>query len=233
MRRHRGQHPRIGAADVVPFVPLQDVSMAECARLARELGEKVGRSLRLPVYLYGQAARQESHRSLAALRRGGYEGLREGVATGAAPQPDYGPRSLGPAGACAIGAREILIAFNVYLATDDVAVAGRIARAVRASSGGLPGLQALGLLVKGRAQVSMNLTDYRRTSIHRAIEAVQRQAEAFGVALHSTELIGLLPREALLDADGAKARIDNFSPERVLERRLAQELGDAWQDRDV
>ena len=222
MNRQAGQHPRIGAADVIPFVPLQNVSMQDCARLAHELGARVGRELGLPVYLYGEAALRQDNRSLAAIRRGGYERLRACIETCDERRPDFGPRGLGRAGACAIGARDMLIAFNVYLSTDDVAIARQVARAVRASSGGLPQLMALGLLVKGRAQVSMNLTNYKITSIQRALDAVRTEARSLGVAVASTELIGLAPKAALLASGSGPVQIDNFSPERVLERQLAR-----------
>lgn len=225
MGRHSGQHPRIGAADVVPFVPLHNVSMNECVRLARALGARVGKELSIPAYLYANAALRKENGRLANIRRGGYECLRACIGSSEERRPDFGPRLLGSAGACAIGARDTLIAFNVYLSTDDVAVARRIARAVRESSGGLPHLMALGLLVKGAAQVSMNLTNYRITSIHRALEAVRQEAHALGVTVKSTELIGLLPKAALAESQGSYIRIDNFSLDRVLEIRLAQCFG--------
>ncbi|MCY4539554.1 MAG: glutamate formimidoyltransferase [Chloroflexi bacterium] len=225
MDTHAGQHPRIGAADVLPFVPLYNVSMDDCVRLARELGARVGAELRIPAFLYGEAALQQRYRRLAYVRRGGYERLRKCIESNDERRPDFGPRSLGGAGACAIGARDILIAFNVYLSTDDVAVARRIARAVRASSGGLPHLMALGLLVKGSAQVSMNLTNYRVTSIQRAVEALRQEAHNLGVAVAGTELIGLAPRAALAATDASYVQIDNFSLDRVLEIRLAQCFG--------
>ena len=225
MDRHSGQHPRIGAADVAPFVPLHNVSMDDCARLARELGERVGEELQIPVFLYGEASIQDNNRRLAELRRGGYEGLRESVKSGHLPQPDFGPSHLDKAGACAIGARELLIAFNVYLSTDDITVARRVARAVRESSGGLPHVMALGLLVKGAAQVSMNLTDYKVTSIHRAVEAVRQEAEILGAAITYAEIIGLLPREGLAATDASYVQIDNFSLDRVLESQLARCFG--------
>ncbi len=222
---HSGQHPRIGAADVLPFVPLYNVSMDDCVRLARELGARVGVELRIPVFLYGEATLQDRYRRLADIRRGGYEALRDCIGLSDERRPDFGPRFLGTPGACAIGARDILIAFNVYLSTDDVAVARRIARAVRESSGGLPHLMALGLLVKGSAQVSMNLTNYRITSIHRAIEALRQEARNLGVTVAGTELIGLAPKAALAATDASYVQIDNFSLDRVLEIRLAQCFG--------
>ena len=225
MDSHCGQHPRIGAADVVPFVPLHNVSMDDCVRLAHALGARVGKELRIPVFLYGEAALRNKYRRLAYIRRGGYERLRECIKLSDERRPDFGPRHLGGAGACAIGARDVLIAFNVYLSTDDVTVARRIARAVRESSGGLPHLMALGLLVKGSAQVSMNLTNYRITSIHRAVEAVRREAHSQGVTVEGTELIGLAPKAALAATEASYVQIDNFSLDRVLEIQLARCFG--------
>lgn len=222
---HRGQHPRIGAADVVPFVPLKNVSMADCVHLARGLGERVGQELRIPVYLYQAAAMRQKNRELADIRRGGYERLKNDIRVEQARQPDFGPCEIGSAGACAIGARDILIAFNVYLSTGDAHIARRIASQVRQSSGGLPHVKALGLLVNGRAQVSMNLTDYRITSIHRAVVAVRQAARALGHEIARTELVGLLPRAALQATETTFVHIDNFTPDRMLELQLARCLG--------
>lgn len=219
---HRGQHPRIGAADVIPFVPLRNVTKDECIELARSLGTRVGAELRLPVFLYAEAALQESNRELSAIRRGGYERLRDLIEAGRAPQPDFGPRRLGSAGGCVIGARDILIAFNVYLTTIDRAVAQQIARAIRTSSGGLPHVKALGFFVKGRAQVSMNLTNIRVTSIRDVVERIRHEADRFHVAIESSEIIGLLPRDALAGASASQLQIANLSPNRLLEFHLGK-----------
>lgn len=226
MEMHRGQHPRIGAADVVPFVPLRNVSMAECVRLARALGARVGQELRIPVFLYQKAALKQNNRELADIRRGGYERLKKEIRVEHARQPDFGPCELGSAGACVIGARDILIAFNVYLSTGDALIARRIARQVRQSSGGLPHVKALGLLINGKAQVSMNLTDYRITSIHRAVEAVRQAARALSHDIERTELVGLLPRAALQATTTTFVHIDNFTPGRVLELQLVRCFGE-------
>lgn len=220
LTRHQGQHPRIGAADVIPFVPLRNTTMAECVRLARSLGARVGAELELPVFLYAEAALQAGNRDLSIVRRGGYESLRRTIALGKPPQPDFGPRKLGRAGGCVIGARELLIAFNVYLMTADVKIAQAIARTIRESSGGLPQVKALGLFVKGKAQVSMNLTDYRVTSMAAVFERINQEAAGRGVEIESSEIIGLLPRDALAGSSAAQLRIANFSPERVLEYHL-------------
>lgn len=221
---HRGVHPRIGATDVVPFVPIRDATLSDCAVLARRLGERVGRELRIPVYLYEAAASQPERRNLADVRRGEYEGLKQMLGHDPARAPDYGPDEIGPAGATAIGARAPLIAYNIYLNTDDVAVAKHIARAIRCSSGGLRSCKALGLLVGGRAQVSINMTDFRSTPLHRAFELVRAEAERFGTVPVESEVVGLVPEDALLDAAEHYLRLNRFSREQVLERRLAAAL---------
>lgn len=216
LRQHHGQHPRIGAADVVPLVPLRDISMAECVVLAQQLGQRVGSELGLPVYLYEAAATRPERRSLAVVRRGGYEALAERLQH-TENAPDFGPSIAGSAGAVVIGARPPLIAFNVFLNTDDVNVAQSIAKAVRASSGGLAEVRALGLLVDGRAQVSMNLTDYQRTPLHQALELVRREAQRYGVLVQRTELIGLIPQEALLQSMAYYVQLPELLPSQVLE----------------
>lgn len=220
---HRGAHPRMGATDVVPFVPVRGVSMQECVQLARQLGERVGRELRIPVYLYEEAALRPERRDLASVRRGEYEGIKADIATNPSRQPDYGPAQLGPAGATAIGARAPLIAFNAYLNTADVAPAKAIARAIRASTGGLRCVKALGLLVEGQAQVSMNLTDHRQTPIHRVVEMIRSEAARYGLAVTRCEVVGLLPAGALLDAAQFYLQLQGMSPDQVLENRLGDE----------
>jgi len=220
MDQHRGQHPRIGASDVVPFVPLKGVTMAECVEMARRLGERVGRELGIPVYLYGEAATRPERQDLAYIRRGEYEGLKEKIATDPDRAPDFGPAVLGKAGATAIGARPPLIAFNVYLNTDDIRIAKEIAKAVRHSSGGLRYVKAIGLLVKGKAQVSMNLTDYRHTPIPRVMELIRREAARYGVSITSSEIVGLVPEDALLDAAIYYLQLEGFSKEQILEKKL-------------
>lgn len=221
MDQHRGEHPRMGAADVVPFVPIKNVTMEDCVAIARRLGERVGRELHIPVYLYEEAATRPERRNLENVRRGEYEGIKVEIATRPEREPDFGPRQVGKAGATAIGARLPLIAFNVYLNTDDVAIAKAIARAVRYSSGGLRYVKALGLLVKGRAQVSMNLTNYRQTPVHRVVEMIRREAERYGVSVVESELIGLIPNEALVEAAKFYLQLHSFSSHQILENRLA------------
>ena len=217
--QHTGEHPRIGATDVVPFVPLSGASMEECIAIAKRLGERVGKELNIPVYLYEAAATKPERTNLENIRKGQYEGLKTEIEK-PERQPDFGPNKLPKAGATVIGARNPLIAFNVYLTTDDVSIAKKIAKAVRQSSGGLRYVKGLGLLVEGRAQVSMNLTNFRETPIARVVEFIRREAERYGVGIHHSELVGLIPQEALVDAAVWYTQLDAFSPEQVLESRL-------------
>ncbi len=218
---HRGEHPRIGATDVVPFVPLEGVTMEECVALARQLGERVGNELGIPVYLYEAAATRPDRENLENIRRGEYEGLKTEIATNPDRAPDFGPARLGPAGATVIGARPFLIAYNVYLTTSDVEIARKIAKAIRFSSGGLRYVKALGLLVEGRAQVSINMTDFRKTPIYRVVELIRREAQRYGVGIAYSELVGLAPQAALIDAAQWYLQLDKFEPGQVLENRLA------------
>lgn len=238
LNQHRGEHPRIGATDVVPFVPIRSVTMQECVDLARQLGKRVAEELAIPVYLYEEAATRPERKNLENLRRGEYEGLKVEIETNPDRQPDFGPAKLGPAGATVIGARPFLIAYNIYLTTDDVSVAKKIAKVIRHSSGGLRFVKALGLLVEGRAQVSMNLTDFRQTAIHTVQELVRREAARYGVAIHHSELVGLIPQDALVDSAVWYLQLDQFEQEQILERRLETalaeqspiELGNAFLD---
>jgi len=224
MDKHQGEHPRIGAADVIPFVPIQGVTMEECVEMARRVGDKVGQELDIPVYLYEKAATRPERVNLANIRRGEYEALKEEIATEPHREPDFGPRRLGKAGASVIGAREPLIAYNVYLNTNDLKIAQAIARAVRHSSGGLRYVKALGLEIeqRGLVQVSMNLTDYRRTPVHRVFEVIKREAARYEVNVVSSEIVGLIPEQALLDAAEFYLQIEDFTPEMVLESHLEE-----------
>ena len=219
---HEGEHPRMGATDVVPFVPVTGVSLEDCVEMANRLGRRVGEELDIPVYLYEAAATRPERVNLADVRRGQYEGIKRAIGKDPDRAPDFGPGTLGKAGATAIGARQFLIAFNVYLNTDDVTAAERIARAVRHSSGGLRYVKALGLLVEGQAQVSMNLTDFSRTPIHRALEMIRAEAARYGTSVSHSELIGLIPRQALLDSACWYLQLD-VEPEQILENRLKVE----------
>jgi len=217
-----GVHPRMGSLDVLPFVPLEGATLEEAVELARKAGERIG-SMGLPVYLYEAAATAPHRRNLADVRRGGYKGLAARLKD---PrwQPDFGPAELDPRkGAVAVGARRFLVAFNAYLDTDDVEVATAVARTVRERDGGLPGVKALGLKVGGRAQVSMNLTDLERTPLPVALEAVRSVAAEHGVSVESTELVGLVPLEALLQTARHYLRLRDLEREHVLEARLWNE----------
>ena len=220
LNQHTGAHPRIGATDVVPFVPLSGVSMDDCIAIAKRLGQRVGGELNIPVYLYEAAATRPEHANLENIRKGQYEGLKAEVESDPNRAPDFGPAHLGTAGATVIGARNPLIAFNVYLTTDDVSIAKKVAKAIRHSTGGLRYVKGLGLLVDGRAQVSMNLTNFHDTPIARVVETIRREAERYGVAIHHSELVGLIPQEALVDAAVWYTQLDQFSPEQILESRL-------------
>jgi glutamate formiminotransferase/formiminotetrahydrofolate cyclodeaminase len=220
--QHSGEHPRIGASDVVPFVPISGVSMQDCVELARRLGKRVGEELHIPVYLYEEAATRPDRKNLEHIRRGEYEGLKEEIGTNPEREPDFGPPRLGPAGATVIGARQALIAYNVYLTTDEVSIAKKIARTIRHSSGGLRYVKALGLLVEGRAQVSMNLTNFHCTSIASVVEMIRREAARYGVGVAHSELVGLIPQEALVDTAVWYTQLDQFEKHQILEQRLAE-----------
>lgn len=220
LTRHSGQHPRIGATDVVPFVPIRDVEMADCIAMARRLGRRVGDELGIPVYLYERAATRPDRENLAVLRQGEFEGLREAIRSDPDRAPDFGPAELGTAGATVIGARAPLIAYNVYLNTDDVEAARRIGKAVRHSGGGLRYVKALGMLVEGQAQVSMNLTDYTHTPIHRVQEMIRSEAARYGYQITYAELIGMIPEQALIDAARWYLQLDRFDEAQILERKI-------------
>ena len=224
MDEHSGEHPRFGATDVVPFIPIRDVEMSECVAIAQRLGEKVGNELEIPVYLYEDAATRSERQNLAKIRRRKfqYEELKSAIETDPEYMPDFGPAYLDQAGATIIGARPPLIAFNVYLTTDNVDIAKKIGAAVRHSSGGLAFVKGAGFLVDGKAQVSMNLTDYRRTPIHRVVEMIRREAERYGVGILSSELIGLAPQEAFIDSAQWYLQLEGFESDQLLETRIAQ-----------
>ncbi len=222
MDEHQGEHPRIGATDVCPFVPVKDITLEECAELARRLGKRVGEELDIPVYLYGAAATRPEREKLANIRRGEYEKWREEVGHNPERTPDFGPAEPRTTGATVIGARPFLIAYNIYLNSNDVAVAREIARAVRASSGGLQNVQAMGFLVEGQAQVSMNLLDVEKTPVNRVQELVRREAARFGLTISRAELVGLIPQRALLDSARWYLQLGELPDEQVFELRLAE-----------
>ncbi len=225
LEKHSGEHPRIGATDVVPFVPISNISMDECVEMAHRVGERVGQELMIPVYFYESAARRPERKRLELIRRGEYEGLKEEIKSNPERVPDVGPTELGPAGATVIGAREFLVAYNVNLTTDDEEIASKIARTVRHSSGGLRFVKALGMTVEGRAQVSMNLTNFRKTSLPLVVETIRREAERYGVGIHNTELVGLIPQAAMVDTAVWYTQMDLFSPDQVLEGKMAKIVG--------
>ncbi len=223
MEQHSGEHPRMGAADVIPFVPLGTTTMDDCVALAEALGERIARELNIPVYLYERAARRPERQNLAEVRRGEYEGLKLEIVK-PERQPDFGPARLHPtAGATVVGARPPLVAFNVNLDTADVKVAKAIAKTVRESSGGLPAVKGLGLMLEatGQAQISMNMVDYNVTGLHVVFEAIKKEAAKHGVKVANSEVIGLLPAKALLDVARHYLALTDFSPEQVLELKLA------------
>jgi glutamate formiminotransferase / 5-formyltetrahydrofolate cyclo-ligase len=222
LRTHRGEHPRVGAVDVVPFVPIEGASMADCVALAKEVGVEVARRFDLPVFLYEEAAASPSRRNLEDIRRGGYEGLAAKLAD-PAWTPDYGPAAPhASAGATVIGARMPLIAYNINLATDRLDVAKKIATAIRMSSGGFRFVKAMGLALpdRGLVQVSMNLTNYEKTPIFRVFDLVKREAARYGVQVLESEVVGLLPSAALVQAAEYYLQLDGFKADQVLEARL-------------
>lgn len=221
MEKHVGEHPRIGATDVVPFVPVSGVSLEECVELSKKLGKRVADELSIPVYLYEASARKKDRVNLADVRRGEYEGLKEEIKTNPERKPDFGPSILHKtAGAVVIGARKYLVAFNVNLDTKDIEMAKKVATKVREKDGGLPGVKALGFLVEGLAQVSMNLVDFEKTNIEKAFAAVSKEANALGVKVKNSEIYGMIPLEALVKSVKDTIKADGFSAGQVLEKKL-------------
>ncbi len=225
LRKHTGVHPRIGAADVVPFVPVEGVTLEDCVRLANELGRRLWEKLQVPVYFYEAAARRPDRVNLENIRRGQFEGLSQEVATNPERKPDVGEAALHPsAGATVVGARKFLIAYNINLNTPDVEIAKRIAKAIRFSSGGFRYVKSMGVPLASRnlAQVSMNLTDFEQTPIHRVFEAVRTEAARYGASIVGSEIVGLIPKRALELTAEWYLRAENFHPSLVLENRLAE-----------
>jgi glutamate formiminotransferase len=223
LNKHKGQHPRIGALDVLPFVPISGVTMADCVAIANKVGERIARILKIPVYLYEAAARVPQRKNLEFIRRGQFEGLRESILRDDTRYPDFGPRKLHPtAGAIAVGARMPLVAFNVDLDSTDVGIAKEIAKKIRASSGGMPNVKALGFFLehKNMVQVSMNLTDHTVTSVSKVFEAIKKEASDRNVEVAQSEIIGLVPLAVLCDVTGRYLKLASFTPEQVLERRI-------------
>ena len=223
---HQGAHPRMGAADVVPFIPIDGVTLEDCVAMAKHVGAEIAKRFAIPVYLYEAAAATPERQNLENIRRGQFEGIRAEIATNPARKPDFGEAKVHPtAGATVVGARKFLIAYNVFLNTAHVDVAKKIAKAMRASSGGFRFVKGAGFLVRGMAQVSMNLTDFEQTSIARVFETVKREAARYGVAPVSSEIVGLIPKAALEQAAEWFLQVENFDSSLILENRLAAVIG--------
>jgi glutamate formiminotransferase/formiminotetrahydrofolate cyclodeaminase len=226
LNQHQGAHPRLGAADVVPFIPIEGVSIEDCVTMARHVGQQIWQRHKIPVYLYEAAAASPERQNLENIRRGQFEGIRDEIATNPARKPDFGEPRLHPtAGACVVGARKFLVAYNVFLNTPDVDIAKKIAKAVRFSTGGLRFVKAAGFLVRGQAQVSMNLTDFEQTPIHRVFEMVRSEAARYGVIPVSSEIVGLIPKKALEQAAEWFLQIEHFDSSLILENRLVSVMG--------
>ena len=224
LRSHQGEHPRVGAVDVVPFIPIEGATMKDCVALARDVGQAVAERFQVPVFLYEEAASAPHRRNLEDVRRGQFEALAERMRD---PlwRPDFGPAEPHPqAGASVVGARMPLIAYNINLGTADVDIARRIAKAIRHSSGGYRYVKAMGVMLEARnlAQVSINMTDYKKTPLHRVFETVRSEAARYGVSVVGSEIVGLVPSEALLDAADHYLRLEDFDPAQILERKIRE-----------
>ncbi|MEA2054835.1 MAG: glutamate formimidoyltransferase [Candidatus Thermoplasmatota archaeon] len=227
MNRHRGEHPRMGAMDVVPFIPLMDSTMEGCIELARQFAMEFSEKTGVPCYLYEEAATRPDRKNLAKIRKGEFEGLKEEIGKNPDKKPDFGPNHIHPtAGATAVGARFFLIAFNVNLATDDILIAKKIAKAVRHSSGGYRYVKAMGFEIKERGivQVSMNMVNYRGTPLFRVFETVKREAERYGINVIGSEIVGLIPMEALTDVAEFYLQLEKFDEGQMLEKRLLEQI---------
>ncbi len=220
LEEHSGEHPRMGATDVLPFIPIQGVSMEDCVKLAHEVGERIGKELGVPVYFYGEAAKTPGRKNLANIRRGQYEKIKELIVSERVP--DVGPSKMPRFGATAVGARMPLVAYNVNLDTADKAIADKIAMAMRASGGGFRYVKAMGVYLADRniTQVSMNLDNYQKTPIFRVFEAIKREAQRYGVNIIGSEIIGLVPQEALIDSADFYLQLEDFTAEQILENSI-------------
>jgi len=226
LNTHTGAHPRMGATDVVPFIPIEGVTLEDCVQMAKHVGAEMWKRYQIPVYLYEAAAQRPERQNLENIRRGQFEGIRAEIATNPDRMPDFGePRVHPTAGATVVGARKFLVAYNVYLNTSDVEVAKKIGKAVRFSNGGLRYVKGMGIPVRGLAQVSMNLTDTDQTPIARVFEFVKREAARYGVMPLSSEIVGLIPKKALEDAAEWFLQVENFDSSMILENRLAAVMG--------
>jgi glutamate formiminotransferase len=227
MNAHRGEHPRMGAMDVVPFIPITNVTMEECVELAKKFAQEFSEKADVPCFLYEEAAMYPERKNLADVRRGEFEGLKEEIGKKPEKKPDFGPNRIHPtAGATAVGARFFLIAFNVNLSTNDVKIAKEIAKTVRYSSGGYRYVKAMGFEIKERGivQVSMNMVNYRGSPLFRVFETIKREAARYGVQVVGSEIIGLIPMEALVDVARFYLQLEEFNDEQVLEKRLLEAM---------
>ena len=226
LNQHQGAHPRMGAADVVPFIPIDGVTLEDCVTMSRLVGQQIWKRYQIPVYLYEAAATTSERQNLENIRRGQFEGIRAEIASNPARKPDFGEARVHPtAGATVVGARKFLIAYNIFLNTPDVDIAKKVAKTVRFSSGGLRFVKGAGFLVRGQAQVSMNLTDFEQTPIQRVFELVKKEAARYGVAPLSSEIVGLIPKKALESAAEWFLQIENFDSSLILENRLSAVMG--------
>jgi len=222
MTKHTGEHPRMGATDVIPLIPISDVTMEECVEYSKKLGKRIGEELNIPVFLYEKSATSRNREDLAEIRKGQYEGMAEKLKQ-EEWKPDFGPAELNvKSGVTAVGARPPLVAFNVNLGTNDLSIAKKIAKAVRAKTGGFTYCKAIGIEIKERniVQVSMNLVDYTKTPIFRVFDAIEREARRYGVNVIGSEIIGLVPMQALVDVADYYLRLENFSSDQILERKI-------------
>lgn len=222
MDQHKGEHPRMGATDVVPFVPITGTTMEECVQVANEVGERIGKELGIPVYLYEDAAKTPNRKNLAKVRKGQYEGIKAEMGKDPSRKPDFGPEKMGKAGATAVGARMPLVAFNVNLGTDDLKIAKKIAKSIRHSGGGLRYVKAMGFEIKERGivQVSMNLVNYQKTPMFRVFDLIKREAERYGVNVIGSEVVGLVPMDALIESSDYYMRFEEFKKNQIIEQCL-------------
>jgi glutamate formiminotransferase len=228
LTKHQGEHPRMGATDVIPFVPIRNISVKECVELSKTLGERIGNELKIPIFLYEKSATKDSRKNLSNIRKGQFEGFFEKIKK-EEWKPDFGPDIVHPtAGVTAVGAREFLIAYNIYLNTTDVNIADRIAKAIRHVSGGFRYVKALGFEIKERSavQVSMNLTNFKKTPIYRVFELVKREAARYGVTVTSSEIVGMVPMQAFVDVVDFYLQLENFDQSRIIENKLIDLLAE-------
>ncbi|MFA5794170.1 MAG: glutamate formimidoyltransferase [Candidatus Brocadiia bacterium] len=223
LTKHKGEHPRMGATDVIPFIPIREIAMGDCIKIARQVGQDIGVKLGIPVYLYEEASTRPERKNLANVRKGEFEGLSEEIGKNPERTPDFGPNRIHPtAGATVVGARMVLVAFNVNLASNDLILAKKIAKTIRESSGGMPNVKALGLMLHDRniAQISMNLTNYKVSSPKMVFDRIKQLAGESGAKILESELIGLAPQETFQGTSPQELKIANFSSDQIIENRI-------------